>query len=234
MARSNFVYTVTLPTGPGGSLVPVEGVGVTVFSVDPNSGAEGSAASFFAVRTGMTAGDTATDVNGTINIWLDSGDYNIHFEDENIPARLSSFVIGFDPNVEVDAVTTAVENVWFPGDLKWSTQASDHGLNAAGNHQWLLVVSDGDGGGRKVNATGYPGLWAQLGGPDSNPLDGSGNFRLPNISGRVLFATGTATGLFPVSLFTLYGPTPVFAAAGTDVEVTPDAACGMNLFIYAT
>lgn len=205
MARSNFVYTVTKPTSPGGPMAAVPGIGVTVYSVN-SSGVEGAMAATYENRTGSTPAILVTDEFGFVSFWVDTGDYNVHFIDEQTIPRINPFVIGFTPS-QVSDVTSSVEAaVWFVGDLKWSTQSADHGLNTDGTHAWLQVVSDpGDGGGRKVNAAAYPGLWAQLGGALTNPLDGAGNFRLPNLSGRALIVTGTASGLSTRTIFVGWG-----------------------------
>lgn len=190
MARVNFYETVTLPIGPGGSLIPVEGVATTIYTINPD-GTEGSEGVAYAGRTGSTvAPSLETDATGTVSYWLDTGDYNIHFDDAQTPPRITSYIRGFsaaDFDIN-DVIVSAQELLQFPGDLKYSIQATDHGLNSDGNYEWLLVTSAEDGGGRTVSSTTYDELWNALGNPS---VDGEGNFRLPNISGTTLVATGT-------------------------------------------
>lgn len=194
MSRANFHETITAPTGPGGSMVPLAGISATPFVIN-SDGTEGAEAGAFAGRSGSTAASTlVTDSSGFVSYWLDLGDYNIHVADTLGSPRISSYVQGFCASVLTgDALITAAESVlFFVGDLKFSLQTGDHGLKVDSTYEWLLIISSGDGGGRLISQANYPNLWARMNSP---AIDVGGNFRLPNLSGRTLIAAGDASGL---------------------------------------
>lgn len=204
MARVQFVETVMIPGGPGGTLIPVAGVAATPYNINLD-GSEGSQATAYVDRTSMTQPDSlATDSSGSVVFWLDAGDYNIHMDDQQSPPRITSYVRGFTaPIIDTNQLVVAAQNlIQFTGDLKHSIQAADHGLKADGTYEWLLITNDVDGGGRKIDHTLYPGIYALLGSPTP---DGAGMIRLPNISGRVLVAAGHATGLTNRNLLDFLG-----------------------------
>jgi microcystin-dependent protein len=68
-----------------------------------------------------------------------------------------------------------------------AAQLVDHGLNDDETYQWLLCAGDGSGNPRVVSKAAYTNLWAALGEPT---VDGSGNFPIPNLSGRVPIGVG--------------------------------------------
>lgn len=190
MSRVQFVETVTAPAGINGSLIPLIGVGATPYVVDVN-GIEGGQANAYAARNGATAASSmVTDVSGTVSYWLDAGDYNIHFEDQQAPPRVANYIRGFTaPVINTDQLVVGAQNlIQFTGDTKFSMQSVDHGVKTDGSFEWLLVIPDSDGGGRQVDGTIYAVLRQLLG----NPALTSGKFRLPNISGRALIAAGAA------------------------------------------
>jgi microcystin-dependent protein len=202
MPRAQFVETVTLPLGPGGSLIPVAGIGTTPLAVNPD-GSEGQQAAAYAGRTGNTlASSLATDSTGTVSYWLDDGDYDIHFQDQQNPPRVQAYVRGFSAGVAA-ASSGATPSSAAIGDYKFSQQAGDHGGPTNGVYDWLLVVSDSvDSLGRKALQSVYGNLWVQLGSPT---VDGQGYFRLPNVSGRSLVAVGAALGLTARALGAMSG-----------------------------
>jgi hypothetical protein len=195
MARSQFVETITVPLGPGGSLIPVSGIGSQPIAVD-STGQElpDQPVGIFADRISSTQvppSALVTDQNGTVSYWLNTGDYNIHFTDSQSPPRVEPYVRGysaFDVNIE-DLVNGIISYIAAPGDLKFSFAIADHGAKPDGSYEWLLMTPDTSGNGRLVSSTTYPVLYGIIGGA----LDASNNFRLPNIAGRVLMATGQGT-----------------------------------------
>jgi microcystin-dependent protein len=194
MGRVQFVETVAVPTGPSGSLVPIAGIGTIPIFVNAD-GSEGSQAPAYAGRTGATtAPSLATDASGTVAYWLNSGDYNIHFQDQQSPARIAAYIRGFNADQGTTATTgggTPASNAAI-GDFKFSYQPGDHGGSAV-PFDWLILVSDSvDLLGRKVLQSQYGSLWIALGSPT---VDGQGYFRLPNVSGRTLVAAGRALNL---------------------------------------
>lgn len=194
MGRVFFTDTCTIPAGPAGSLIPLAGIAYIPFVVD-SSGMEGSQATAYADRMSLIEAPTlATGLDGSVGYWLDAGDYNIHVSDQQSPARISATVRGFTaPIIDTSQVVIAAQNlIQFTGDLKHSMQAVDHGLKSDGSYEWLLVSSDADGGGRKISHTLYNALWVLSGSPTP---DSAGKFRLPNVSGRTLIASGSSTGL---------------------------------------
>jgi microcystin-dependent protein len=231
MSRAQFHETITVPTGPGGSLVPLGGISATPYVINPD-GTEGAEASAYTDRTGSTAAPTlVTDSSGYVGYWLDVGDYNIHFADTDMTPRIASYIQGFCAAILTpDALITAAENVlFFTGDLKFTFQTSDHGLKVDSTYEWLLVQSAGDGGGRSVSQADYPNLWSTLGSPS---IDVGGNFRLPNLSGRVLVATGDATGLSGYTLMELVGEENHVLVVGelaTHAHVVDSAETGVTV-----
>jgi microcystin-dependent protein len=226
MARANYSETITVPSGPGGSMVPLAAVSATPFTINPD-GSEGAEAAAYAGRTGATAASTlVTNGAGYVSYWLDDGDYNIHIADTESSPRIAAYVRGFCAAVlTADALMTAAEGVIvFVGDYKYSHQDSDHGLKTDGTYHWLLVASAGDGGGRLVSQSNYPNLWTKVGAP---PIDGSGNFRLPNLSGRTFVATGDASPLSARTRMQLFGEenhvlvTAELAAHAHPIEAAP-------------
>lgn len=196
MTRVNFVEIVTLPLGPGGSLIPVPGVAVVPYTVNPDE-SQGPQAVAYAARTGATQVATlVTDAGGRVNYWVESGDYDIAYTDTHNPPRIASYTLGFS------AAEALIGQIITTGDAKYSFQPNDHGQNPDGTYEWILVTSDADGGGRKLQQTLYMALWYILGSP---AVDGNGNFRLPNVSGRTLVASGAATGLTIRHLNDSYG-----------------------------
>jgi microcystin-dependent protein len=196
MSRVNFVDTIVLPLGPGGSMIPVPGIAVVPFTVNPDE-SEGPQAVAYAARTGATQAATlVTDFGGRVNYWLESGDYDMQYSDTQNPPRIENYMLGFS------AADAGTGELITTGDTKFSFQPTDHGQNPDGTYEWLLVTSDADGGGRKLQQSQYMALWYELGNP---VVDGNGNFRLPNISGRQLVAAGTASGLAARTLYERYG-----------------------------
>lgn len=195
MARVQFVETITLPLGPGGSLVPVPGFGTTPISINPADETETTQAPAYAGRTGATlASSLASDSSGTVSYWLEAGDYNIHFSDQQSPARIADYIRGFNAAI-IDTnslIVGAQDLIQFTGDYKHSEQPSDHGLKPDGSFEWLLITGGTDGTGRLVDHIIYNGLWSLFGSPTPNGL---GQFKLPNSSGRSLIAAGASTGL---------------------------------------
>lgn len=96
MPRAQFSETVIAPLGPGGVEIPLSGVAATVYNVNPD-GSEGSGATAYAGRTGSTGATLVTDSSGTVNFWLDVGEYNVHMDDQTMPHRITSYVRGFSP-----------------------------------------------------------------------------------------------------------------------------------------
>jgi microcystin-dependent protein len=204
MGRVNFRETAVVGSGASGSLFPLEGIAYVPYMVNPD-GSQGSQAQAYADRTSnIVAPSFITDAVGSIAYWLNAGDYNIDVSDQQSPPRIDPYIMGFTaPIVDTAALLESAQGVLqFTGDLKFSMQISDHGVILAGGYEWLLVNSDIDGGGRKLDHLAYPGLWDLMGSP---ALDGSGNFRLPNISGRTLIATGAAASLTNRNLLDLLG-----------------------------
>lgn len=204
MSRVQFVETVTVSGGPAGTLLPVVGIAATPYIVNPD-GSEGSQVTAYVDRTSLVSPTSlATDATGTISFWLDAGDYNVHMDDQQSPPRIQSYVRGFTaPIIDNTQFIVAAQNlIQFTGDTKFSLQPSDHGLKPDGTYEWLLVSSDVDGGGRKVDHTLYPGIHQILGSPTPDSL---GMIRLPNLSGRALIASGAATGLTRRNLLDLIG-----------------------------
>lgn len=196
MSRVNFVETITLPQGPGGSLIPVSGIAAIPYTVNPDQ-TQGSQAVAYTTRSGSTEEEGfLTDSTGSVSYWIESGDYNVVFSDPQSPPRITTYTRGFN------AAEASSEELLTTGDTKFSFQAADHGLNADGSYQWLLVTSAEGGTSRLVPQATYMGLWNELGTPD---VDGDGNFPLPNISGRQLVAAGAASGLTSRALNDMYG-----------------------------
>jgi microcystin-dependent protein len=207
MARVQFVETVTLPLGPGGSLVAVAGIGTTPIGINSADESETTQAPAYAARTGNTlAVSLATDSTGTVSYWLESGDYNIHFQDQQSPPRIASFVRGFNAaQIDTSSVIVGAQDlIQFTGDYKYSEQATDHGVRPDGSFEWLRIFSEADGGGRLMDHVLYQGLWVVLGGPVPDAL---GRFRIPNVSSRGLVASGAsvATGLTARAVRTTFG-----------------------------
>lgn len=203
MSRVQFVETVTVSGGVAGALIPLAGFAATPYVVDIN-GNEGGQANAYANRQGNTAASSmVTDASGTVSYWLDAGDYNIHFQDQQSPPRISNYIRGFTaPIIDTNQLVVGAQNlIQFTGDTKFSMQASDHGLKPDGSFEWLLMTSDPDLGGRQVDGVLYATLRALLG----NPGLIAGKFRLPNVSGRVLIASGAAASLSARSMYDLFG-----------------------------
>lgn len=203
MSRVQFVETVTIPNSVGGALMPLAGVGATPYVVN-TAGIEGGQANAYAGRIGTTAASSlVTDASGTVSYWLDAGDYNVHVSDQQSPKRIQDYTRGFTaPVIDTNALVVAAQNlIQFTGDTKFSMQTADHGLKADGSFEWLLVSSDPDGGGRQVDGAIYSTLRQIMGNP---PLT-AGKFRLPNISGRALIASGAASGLTARNLLDMFG-----------------------------
>jgi microcystin-dependent protein len=230
MSRANYINTISLPLGIGGSLIPLVGIAAIPFIVNPD-GTDGAQAIAYTTRSGATEEtDFLTDDNGTINYWLETGnDYDIQISDPRTPPRLASYEMGFS------AAEPSSEQLLSTGDTKFSFQTGDHGLNTDGTYQWLLVTSDSDGTGRSIPQAIYTALWDELGQP---AIDGSGNFKLPNISGRQLVAAGAASGLTARTLAEIYGneeaaigaenlPPHQHGVSGTISGTTSDSATGV-------
>lgn len=204
MARVQFNETVTIPGGPIGTLIPVPGIAATPYNVNPD-GTEGSQVTTYVDRTSLTHPTSLlTNASGKISFWLEPGDYNVHIDDPQSPPRIASYIVGFTaPVIDTSQLVIAAQNlIQFTGDTKFSMQTADHGLKPDGTFEWLIMVSNADGGGRKLDPTIYPGIYSLMGSP---ALDGSGLFRLPNVSGRALIAAGAATGLNPITLMQIIG-----------------------------
>ena len=194
MTRAEFYETVTVPLGPGGSMIPVAGISATPYSINFD-GSVGEQAVAYDARVGISlASSMITDATGTVSFWLEMGDYDVVFADTHAAPRINSFTRGFcaaslDPASLIDA---AQDTLFFSGDLKFSLQLVDHGEREDGTFEWLLITGGPDLNGRLVAQADYPNLWKFLNEPT---IDSGGNFRLPNLCGRCMIAAGQSIGL---------------------------------------
>ncbi len=87
-------------------------------------------------------------------------------------------------SIDVSQLMPSVTNKQaFPGDLKMSVAAADHGPRGDGTFEWVLISP-----GRRLSQASYPTLYAAMGNP---ALDGSGTFALPAVNDRALVGAGT-------------------------------------------
>jgi microcystin-dependent protein len=184
--RTQFIETV-IYKDVDGDMIPAAGVEITVNKVN-GDGTSGGSATTYSARTGVGGGDTVTDAAGMLEIWLEPGDYDIHFVDPTVPPRIQSFTRAY---TSMSAYDLALLQPLI-GDQKFSMQAADHGARLDGTYEWLLLNGATDGTPRKVSKANYLALWAFLGSP---AVDGSGNFALPHPSGRSIMAAGRVSGI---------------------------------------
>jgi hypothetical protein len=95
MARIHFFHTVLRRNPTSGLIEPLGSFEAEAFPVDASGVESGTPAAVFASRTGSTApASMSSDANGTIQFYLNAGDYNVHISDSTTPARLAPFVLG--------------------------------------------------------------------------------------------------------------------------------------------
>lgn len=191
MPRINFQHTVWRKSPTlGGQVEPLENVSATGFSVNKDGVESGSEATIFAARLGTSAGDPMSNADGVVDFWLDPDDYNVHFEDTNVPARISPFSVG------VNAISGATEGIQFaqlpaviqalldtvpaPGDLKAVAYTAATG--------WLLCD------GSTPFRTEYPDLFAKISTNFNIGGELSTKFRLPDLRGRVPVGADLSAG----------------------------------------
>ena len=190
--REQFSETVTAPLGIGGALIPISGIATTVFNVNPD-GTEGTQATAFAGRTGPTAAPSVvTDTGGEVSFWLDPGEYNVHFDDQQIPPRIPSFIRGFAAVAFTQSQIIASNQLLPVGTVASYVGTSDP-VDTDGVKRWMIM------NGRPISRLAYPALFALLNG-EAPPLPfgaGSGGttFNIPDSQGRVLVNAGSGTGL---------------------------------------
>ncbi len=94
--RSEFSECVTLTSE--GFLTPLEGIGTTIYIVNPDGSLGDTYAPFDDIIGSTAASSMVTDDKGFVSYWLDPGEYKIHFEDTEISSRIPDFYVGFVSN----------------------------------------------------------------------------------------------------------------------------------------
>ncbi len=180
MGRVQFYHTMWREHPVTGVVEALDDFAATVFEVEEN-GAEGSSAVVFANRTGVTQPSTMdTNSQGEIAFWLDPGDYNVHLEDNQTPARAATKVLGVSsvPGGYGDILMSQLPDggAMLPkvGDYKLSAIEGDDG------DDWLLCD------GRTITSASHADLWAALGTEYNTGGEAAGQRRIPDARGRFL------------------------------------------------
>lgn len=193
MGRINFYHTVWRKHPTTGVVEPLENINAEVHAV-VNTIEEAELVVVFADRTGTVPGELLTDAEGVVDFWLDPGDYNVHFEDTEVaPSRIGPFVVGASAlsgdltGVQTDQLPIIVQQgINRTGDLKCVAYTDPD----AG---WALC----DGALKSRIDPLYSDLFAKVG-TSFNLASGetatSGQFRMPDLRGRVPVGTDLAAG----------------------------------------
>jgi microcystin-dependent protein len=178
--RSQFFETVTLPVGPAGDLMPVEGVGVSIFYAndDGSLGVAVGSASVYESYEGVTPVPTPyeTDAQGNFQCWLDAGNYYLVFADQQSPPRIASFTRGFNAITASTAALLAANQPPPYGLIAPYGGASDP-VDPDGNTRWLICD------GRAISRANYQALFNVIG-TTFGRGDTTTTFNIPDLRGR--------------------------------------------------
>jgi microcystin-dependent protein len=193
MPRDNYNDTIISVDTEGAPTVLIEGILVTVYV-----GGTTDLATIYVARTGSAQITNPFEApNGKVNLWADSGEYDVLYHDMTTPVRISDQVYGWE------AISAAVEGV--PGALvARSSLTSDRAaadllnmliptgtvLSFAGT-----VAPTGFSlcNGASLLRTAFPALFAVIG-TTYGSVDGT-HFNLPDLLGRVVVGAGNGSGL---------------------------------------
>lgn len=156
--RAQFFETITAPLGNSNGVIPIEGMSAIPY-VCNQDGSDGPQAPAFVDTSSPDTILPVSDNLGRVAFYLDPGNYNIHFEDQNRPPRIKSFVRDFTSVSVISASEIATLNGYI-SDLDIS-QWHTYGLSIPGQDfipssaYSLLATADSL---PSVNATGTRNL----------------------------------------------------------------------------
>lgn len=252
-ARSQF-YDIALDTTAASATFgkPVSTTKVTVYVAVPQAAtAQTTLASIFTNETGATTpGNPFFATTGEINFWVGSGTYDLKIEDTAVPAKFATRIVRFD-GLPYDAgitnamladsiITSAkiVDGTIAQADLSAAVIAAQvktgmilpfAGLAAAIPSGY--VACDGS----VVASATYPALDALFGAAapagathayNNGVSPGAGNFKLPDLRGRVPIGLGASTANGGTT-WALSTSTPITGPGGEEKHLLLAAESGV-------